>query len=92
MRVFLGRPLASDEARGEQIGSWVGIPVFGLDALSSAAYDPEAALGVAGIADIVPIRYHYILHNKRAAVLKGLRLVKGNQRIAVTNVPWYLES
>src|ERR1700730_14908521 len=59
--LLLGRPLASDEARGEQIGSWVGIPVFGLDALSSAAYGPEAALtlliplGAAGIAYIVPI-------------------------------------
>ena len=33
--LLLGRPLASDEARGEQIGSWVGIPESGLDALSS---------------------------------------------------------
>src|SRR6266853_5341343 len=59
--LLVGRPLASDEARGEQIGSWVGIPVFGLDALSSAAYGPEAALtlliplGMAGIAYIWPI-------------------------------------
>src|SRR5258705_13073680 len=44
LNLFLGRPLASDQARGEQIGSWVGIPVFGLDAWSSAAYGPEAAL------------------------------------------------
>ena len=35
--------------------------------------------------------YHHLLHNKRAAVLKGL-LLKGNQRIVVINVPWYLES
>lgn len=35
--LLLGRPLASDEARGEQIGSLLGVPVFGLDALSSAA-------------------------------------------------------
>jgi amino acid transporter len=59
--LLLGRPLASDEARGEQIGSLVGVPVFGLDALSSAAYGPEAALtlliplSAAGIAYIVPI-------------------------------------
>ena len=38
-----------------------GIPIFGLDALSSAAYGPEAALtlliplGMAGIAYILPI-------------------------------------
>src|SRR5216684_3055830 len=65
--LLLGRPLASDEARGEQIGSWVGIPVFGLDALSSAAYGPEAALtlliplGAAGIAYIVPISLSIIV-------------------------------
>src|SRR5258708_35433824 len=63
----VGGPLASDDARGEEIGSWVGIPVFGLDALSSAAYGPEAALtlliplGVAGIAYIVPISMSVIV-------------------------------
>ena len=34
--------------------------------------------------------YHYILHNQRAAVLKALLLLKGNQFISVVNVPWYL--
>ena len=34
--------------------------------------------------------YHYFLHNQRAAILKGLLLLKGNQRISVVNVPWYL--
>jgi hypothetical protein len=36
--------------------------------------------------------YHYFLHNKRASVLKALLLLKGNQRIVVINVPWYLET
>src|SRR5215470_3467030 len=59
--LLFGRPLASDQARGEQIGASAGIPIFGLDALSSAAYGPEAALtlliplGLAGVAYIVPI-------------------------------------
>jgi amino acid transporter len=59
--LVLGRPLASDEARGEYVGAVAGIPIFGLDALSSAAYGPEAALtlliplGAAGIAYMVPI-------------------------------------
>src|SRR2546426_4093604 len=58
---LLGRPLASDEARAEQVGVSAGIPIFGLDALSSAGYGPEAALtlliplGAAGISYIVPI-------------------------------------
>jgi amino acid transporter len=59
--LLLGRPLASDEARAECVGPAAGIPIFGLDALSSAAYGPEAALtlliplGAAGIAYMVPI-------------------------------------
>jgi len=58
---LMGKPLASSEERAECIGPIAGIPVFGLDALSSAAYGPEAALtlliplGLAGIAHIVPI-------------------------------------
>jgi amino acid transporter len=35
--------------------------------------------------------YHYFLHNQRAAVLKALLLLKGNKRINVINVPWYLK-
>ena len=34
--------------------------------------------------------YHYFLHNQRAEVLKTWLLLKGNQRIIVINVPWYL--
>jgi amino acid transporter len=36
--------------------------------------------------------YHYLLHNQRAEWLKALLLLKGNQRIIVINVPWYLSS
>jgi amino acid transporter len=59
--VVLGRPLASSEERAEQIGPAKGIPVFGLDALGSAAYGPEAALtlliplGLAGLNFIIPL-------------------------------------
>src|SRR5499427_4686440 len=59
--IVLGKPLASSDERGEQIGASAGIPIFGLDALSSAAYGPEAALtllmplGIAGVAYIVPV-------------------------------------
>ena len=61
-----GKPLATSEERAEHIGPISGIPVFGLDALSSAAYGPEAALtlliplGAAGIAHIVPISFAII--------------------------------
>ena len=43
---ILGRPLASDEEDRERLGALSGIGVFGLDALSSAAYGPEAALKI----------------------------------------------
>ncbi|HEX3435228.1 MAG TPA: APC family permease [Pseudacidobacterium sp.] len=59
--LLFGRPLATSDERAEQIGPAAGIPIFGLDALSSAAYGPEAALtlliplGLAGVHYIVPI-------------------------------------
>ncbi|MFY9690473.1 MAG: amino acid permease, partial [Candidatus Acidiferrales bacterium] len=59
--ILLGKPLANWDERAEQIGASAGIPIFGLDALSSAAYGPEAALtlliplGAAGVAYILPI-------------------------------------
>jgi amino acid transporter len=42
--VLFGRPLATSEERAEHIGVAAGIPIFGLDALTSAAYGPEAAM------------------------------------------------
>jgi amino acid transporter len=59
--VLLGRPLSNMEERGQRIGLLAGIAIFGLDALSSAAYGPEAALtimrplGALGNQYIVPI-------------------------------------
>lgn len=59
--ILFGKPLATFEERAEQIGVTTGIPIFGLDALSSAAYGPEAALtlliplGAAGVRYIVPV-------------------------------------
>ena len=59
--ILMGRPLANWEEHGEQIGPSAGIPIFGLDALSSAAYGPEAALtlliplGVLGVHYILPV-------------------------------------
>jgi len=59
--LVFGRRLASDEEGEQQIGPLAGVPVLGLDALSSAAYGPEAALtlllplGALGLAYVVPI-------------------------------------
>jgi amino acid transporter len=59
--VLFGRPLSSEEDTQEQIRAFTGVSVFGLDAISSAAYGPEAALtvlvplGLAGVRYIGPI-------------------------------------
>jgi len=59
--LLVGKPLKTAEERAEQIGPAAGIPIFGLDALSSAAYGPEAALslmiplGLVGVQYIIPI-------------------------------------
>lgn len=58
---LLGRALATHEQEQQHIGPAAGIPVLGLDALSSAAYGPEAALtlllplGTVGILWVGPI-------------------------------------
>jgi amino acid transporter len=61
LNLLFGRPLATSEERAEHIGPIAGIPIFGLDALSSAAYGPEAALtlliplGLLGVHYILPV-------------------------------------
>src|SRR3984957_18534979 len=58
---ILGRHLASDVATVARVDALAGVSVFGLDALSSAAYGPEAALnvliplGIAGVGFSLPI-------------------------------------
>jgi len=67
VNLLFGSPLATTDERAERIGATAGIPIFGLDALSSAAYGPEAALtlliplGAAGVAYIVPISVSIII-------------------------------
>jgi amino acid transporter len=67
VELCLGHPLATEDETAERIGPAKGIPIFGLDALSSAAYGPEAALtvlislGAAGAAYIVPISVSIII-------------------------------
>src|ERR1700730_10902494 len=59
--LVVGKPIRTSDERAEKIGPGRGIPIFGLDALSSAAYGPEAALtlliplGLLGVRYILPI-------------------------------------
>ena len=58
--VVLGKPLATSAEQDEHIGVAAGIPIFGLDGLTSAAYGPEAAMSL-----IIPLGIwgvsHYLL-------------------------------
>ncbi|MGA7376015.1 MAG: APC family permease [Candidatus Sulfotelmatobacter sp.] len=59
--LVVGKPIKTTDERAEQIGPAQGVPIFGLDGLSSAAYGPEAALslliplGLLGVRYIVPV-------------------------------------
>src|SRR5439155_690918 len=44
--LVVGKPIKTSDERAEQIGPAQGIPIFGLDALSSAAYGQDAALSL----------------------------------------------
>jgi len=55
--VLFGKPLASSEAHHEHIGVAAGIPIFGLDGLTSAAYGPEAAMTL-----LIPLGYYGVQH------------------------------
>jgi amino acid transporter len=59
INALFGRPLASSEDEGERITPLQGIPTFGLDALSSAAYGPEAALTI--LLPLALLGVHYIV-------------------------------
>ncbi len=81
---LFGRPLASAEDQGQRITPAQGIPTFGLDALSSAAYGPEAALtillplGLAGVRYIAPLT---------AAIIALLTIVYFSYRQTIAAYP-----
>jgi amino acid transporter len=64
--LLFGKPLANYEDTEQRLGTLAGIGVFGLDALSSAGYGPEAALtllialGLTGLQYVVPITFSII--------------------------------
>src|ERR1700728_1273540 len=55
--VLFGRPLASNEAHAEHIGVAAGVPIFGLDGLTSAADGPEAAMTL-----LIPLGLYGVQH------------------------------
>jgi hypothetical protein len=53
--------------------------------------NPDRQIAVV-ISELVEHRwYHYLLHKQRAEALKLLLLLRGDERIVIINVPWYLK-
>lgn len=82
--MLIGKPLPTSDERAERIGPSSGVSIFGLDALSSAAYGPEAALtlllplGVMGV--------HYIV-GISAAIIILLLIVFASYRQTIEAYP-----
>src|SRR6195952_1407347 len=55
--ILFGKPLATSDQQHEHIGVAAGIPIFGLDGLTSAAYGPEAAMTL-----LIPLGYYGVQH------------------------------
>src|SRR2546425_6846988 len=77
----LGPPLKSSEAAKEEIGVVTGVPVLGLDALSSTAYGPEAALAILAPLGLAGLNYLPAITLAILALL-GLLSVSYRQTIA----------
>ncbi len=82
--LVVGKPIKTSDERAEQIGPAQGVPIFGLDGLSSAAYGPEAALslliplGLLGVRYIVPVS---------AAIITLLVIVYFSYRQTIAEYP-----
>ncbi|HEX3373991.1 MAG TPA: APC family permease [Edaphobacter sp.] len=81
---ILGRPLATSEERAEHIGVAAGIPIFGLDGLTSAAYGPEAAMTL-----LIPLGVDGVEYGWRiiAAILILLTIVYFSYRQTIAAYP-----
>lgn len=58
--ILIGKPLKTSDAANEHIGVAAGIPIFGLDGLTSAAYGPEAAMALLVPLGLLGVQQHLI--------------------------------
>src|SRR5580693_3430961 len=81
---IIGKPLATSEERAEHIGVAAGIPIFGLDGLTSAAYGPEAAMTL-----LIPLGIGGVEYGWRiiAAILALLTIVYFSYRQTIAAYP-----
>ena len=69
--LIVGKPLKTSDERAEQIGPAAGIPIFGLDGLSSAAYGPEAALSLLIPLGLLGVQYAAKMGFLTVAIARG---------------------
>lgn len=58
--LLIGKPLATSEEHHEHIGTLAGIPIFGLDGLTSAAYGPEQAMSLLIPLGLIGVQQHLL--------------------------------
>src|ERR1700684_949441 len=56
--ILFGKPLRTSDAAHEHIGVAAGIPIFGLDGLTSAAYGPEQAMSLLVPLGLIGVQQH----------------------------------
>ena len=83
--VLFGKPLASSAAHGEEIGVAAGIPIFGLDGLTSAAYGPEQAMSLLIPLGLIGVQQHLL--PIFAAILTLLVIIYFSYRQTITAYP-----
>ena len=54
--------------------------------------NPERLIAVVIASMVERHWYHYFMHNQRGQMLTALLLLRGEERINIVNVPWYLKA
>jgi amino acid transporter len=83
--VVFGKPLATSAEHDEHIGVAAGIPIFGLDGLTSAAYGPEQAMYLLIPLGLVGVQKHLI--PIFAAILALLTIIYFSYRQTIEAYP-----
>ncbi|HEV2644898.1 MAG TPA: APC family permease [Acidobacteriaceae bacterium] len=85
LNLLVGKPLATSAEQDEHIGVAAGIPIFGLDGLTSAAYGPEQAMSLLIPLGLIGMQ-HYLLPIF-AAILSLLVILYFSYRQTITAYP-----
>lgn len=83
--LLLGKPLATSAEHNEHIGVAAGIPIFGLDGLTSAAYGPEQAMSLLIPLGLVGVQLHLL--PIFAAILTLLTIIYFSYRQTIEAYP-----